>query len=182
MENTEFQFFLGALKFASEKHILLKRKDAEQTPYIHHPIRVAELICRVGGVFDPVVLSAALLHDVIEDTDATEGDIIEKFGTEVAGIVKEVSDDKSLDKVKRKELQILHAATLSPGARIVKLADKICNVKNIRSHPPSDWDINRKINYLDWAERVVAILRGTNQPLEDLFDQSLLDARRKIAN
>ena len=182
MENTELQLFLGALKFASEKHILLKRKDAEQTPYIHHPIRVAELICRVGGVYDPVILSAALLHDVLEDTDATEEEIIEKFGTEVAGIVKEVSDDKSLDKLKRKELQILHAATLSRGARIIKLADKISNVKDIGSHPPFDWDMSRKINYLDWAERVVVIIRGTNQPLEDLFDQTLLDAREKIAN
>jgi guanosine-3',5'-bis(diphosphate) 3'-pyrophosphohydrolase len=182
MKNTELQFFLGALKFASEKHILLKRKDVERTPYIHHPIRVAELICRVGGVYDPVILSAALLHDVIEDTDATEEEIIEKFGTEVAGLVKEVSDDKSLDKLKRKELQILHAATLSWGARIIKLADKISNVKDIGSHPPSDWDLDRKIKYLDWAERVVVILRGTNQSLEDLFVQTLLDAREKIAN
>jgi guanosine-3',5'-bis(diphosphate) 3'-pyrophosphohydrolase len=97
----------------------------------------------------------------------------------VAGIVKEVSDDKSLDKLIRKEL---HASTLSQGARIVKLADKICNVKDIGAHPPSDWDIDRKINYLDWAERVVAVLGSTNQPLEELFDQSLLDARQKITN
>lgn len=181
MENTELQFLLGALKFASEKHILLKRKDAERTPYIHHPIRVAELICRVGKIYDPVVLSAALLHDVIEDTDATEGDIIEKFGAEVAGVVKEVSDDKSLDKKTRKEMQILHAPHLSYKAKLIKLADKISNVKDIGSYPPSDWEFNRKIAYLDWAEQVVAILRGTNQPLEDLFDQVFADARQKIS-
>jgi (p)ppGpp synthase/HD superfamily hydrolase len=81
MENTELQFFLGALKFASEKRILLKRKDVEQTPYIHHPIRVAEMICRVGGVYDPVILSAALLHDVLEDTDTNEKELTESFGT-----------------------------------------------------------------------------------------------------
>src|SRR5512133_1524521 len=119
MNDTELQFFLGALKFASEKHILLKRKDVEQTPYIHHPIRVAELICRVGGIYDTAILSAALLHDVLEDTDTKEEELASKFGTEVAGIVKEVSDDKNLDKDTRKEQQVLHAATLSHGARII---------------------------------------------------------------
>lgn len=180
MENTELQFILGALKFASEKHILLKRKDIERTPYIHHPIRVAELICRIGKIYDPAVLSAALLHDVIEDTDATEKELTDRFGAEVTGIIKEVSDDKSLDKDTRKEMQILHAPHLSYRAKLIKLADKISNVKDIGSYPPSDWEFNRKIAYLDWAERLVAILRGTNQPLEDLFDQVLADARQKI--
>jgi guanosine-3',5'-bis(diphosphate) 3'-pyrophosphohydrolase len=182
MENTELQFLLGALKFASEKHILLKRKDAEQTPYIHHPIRVAELICRVGGVYDPIVLSAALLHDVIEDTKTKEEELIERFGEEVAGIVKEVSDDKNLDKDTRKEMQIRHAPHLSYKAKLIKLADKISNVKDIGSHPPSGWEFNRKVSYLDWAEQVVASLRGTNQPLEDLFDQVLADARQKVTS
>jgi guanosine-3',5'-bis(diphosphate) 3'-pyrophosphohydrolase len=180
MENTELKFILGALKFASEKHILLKRKDVEGTPYIHHPIRVTELICRVGKIVDVTVLSAALLHDVIEDTDATEGDIIERFGAEVAGIVKEVTDDKSLDKEKRKELQILHAPHLSHNAKLIKLADKICNVKDIGSHPPAKWDFERKLEYLEWSKNVVAGLRGVNQPLEDLFNQSLADARLKL--
>jgi guanosine-3',5'-bis(diphosphate) 3'-pyrophosphohydrolase len=182
MENTDLQFILGALKFASEKHILLKRKDVEGTPYIHHPIRVAELISRVGKINDPAVLSAALLHDVIEDTDATEGEISEKFGTEVAGVVKEVSDDKSLDKEKRKAMQILHAPRLSYKAKLIKLADKICNVKDIGSHPPVKWDLARKLEYLEWSQKVVAGLRGVNQPLEDLFDQTLSDARVKLTD
>lgn len=182
MENTELQFLLGALKFASEKHILLKRKDAEQTPYIHHPIRVAELICRVGGVYDPIVLSAALLHDVIEDTETTKEEIIERFGEEVAGIVKEVSDDKSLGKQKRKELQIQHAPNLSYKAKLIKLGDKISNVKDIGSHPPADWDLEKRMEYLDWSQKVVAGLRGVNQPLEDLFDQVLADARQKVTS
>jgi len=180
MENTELQFILGALKFASEKHIHLRRKDEDKTPYIHHPIRVAELICRVGGVNDRNILSAALLHDVLEDTNTKEQELVDIFGTEVAGIVKEVSDDKNLDRDTRKELQVKHAATLSQGARLVKLADKICNVKDIGAYPPSNWDLDRKTKYLDWAERVVTLLRGTNQPLEDLFDQVLADARQKI--
>jgi len=182
MENTELQFILGALKYASEKHILLKRKDIEGTPYIHHPIRVAELISRVGKINDPAVLSAALLHDVIEDTDSSEGDLIEKFGAEVAGIVKEVSDDKNLDKMERKELQILHAPQLSNKAKLIKLADKICNVKDIGSHPPAKWDLERKVEYLEWSKKVVDGLRGINQPLEDLFDQTLADARLKLTS
>ncbi len=180
MENTELQFFLGALKFASEKHILLKRKDVERTPYIHHPIRVAELICRVGGVYDPAILSAALLHDVLEDTDTNEEELADRFGTEVAGIVKEVSDDKNLDKKTRKELQIQHAPLLTNKAKIIKLADKICNVKDIGSHPPATWDLEERLRYLEWSQNVVAGLRGINQPMEDLFDQTLANARQKV--
>jgi guanosine-3',5'-bis(diphosphate) 3'-pyrophosphohydrolase len=180
MENTELPFILGALKFASEKHIHLRRKDEDKTPYIHHPIRVAELICRVGKINDPAVLSAALLHDVIEDTDAKEEEIIEKFGAEVAGIVKEVSDDKNLDKLKRKEMQIQHAPHLSYKAKLIKLADKICNVKDIGSHPPAKWDLGRKWDYIEWSQKVVAGLRGVNQSLEDLFDQTIADARQKV--
>ncbi len=180
MNDTELQFFLGALKFASEKHLHLKRKDVEKTPYIHHPIRVAELICRVGGVNDPILLSAALLHDVIEDTGTKPEEIADKFGEEVANIVQEVTDDKTIKKEKRKELQILHAPNLSRKAKIIKLADKICNVKDIGSHPPADWDLEERMRYLEWSQNVVAGLRGINQPMEDYFDQTLAAATQKV--
>ncbi|HUJ24370.1 MAG TPA: HD domain-containing protein [Myxococcales bacterium] len=173
---TSIQLLLRAATFAAEKHKSQLRKNADATPYINHPLAVAELLAREGHVDDPVVLAAALLHDTIEDTQTTREDLRERFGEEIASVVQEVTDDKSLPKQERKRLQIEHAPRLSARAKLVKLSDKICNVRDVADDPPKDWELPRRQEYFDWAKAVVDGLRGGSAPLEQKFDA--LFARR----
>lgn len=163
-----------ATRFAADKHRGQTRKDAARTPYINHPRAVARLLSEVAGVEDAHVIAAALLHDTVEDTDATVDEIGEEFGREVRDIVIEVTDDKSLPSARRKQLQIENAAGLSYAARLVKLADKISNLQDILAHPPVNWSLERKREYFDWARAVIDQIRGTNQILETLFDEIYL--------
>ena len=126
------------------------------------------------------MLIAALLHDTVEDTGTKTEEIAERFGERVSGIVAEVTDDKSLPKQERKRLQIEHAAHLSPEAKLVKLGDKISNIRDVSNNPPADWDIKRRRDYIDWGEKVVAGLRGTNASLETAFDEAVNSAREKL--
>ncbi|HVN84251.1 MAG TPA: HD domain-containing protein [Candidatus Binatia bacterium] len=164
---------LKALIFAARKHRDQRRKDAEASPYINHPIEVAEIIARIGGVDDVMVLQAALLHDTVEDTQTSPAELEREFGATVRKLVEEVTDDKTLAKQERKRLQIEHASHLSPHAKLIKLADKICNVRDVTHSPPKDWDERRRVAYLDWAAEVVAGCRGTNRALERHFDALL---------
>jgi len=168
---------LAALKFSAQRHRDQRRKDAVQTPYINHPIEVADLLWRVGNVHDLRALVAALLHDIIEDTETSPGEIERSFGGEVLSLVLEVSDDKRLPKAIRKSLQIRHAPNLSLHAKAIKLADKICNTLDITHSPPHDWPVERRLEYLDWTEKVVAGLRGSNAALESLYDRVLAEGR-----
>lgn len=172
---------LAALKFAAGKHRNQRRKDKEHSPYINHPIEVAECLWRVGEVRELPVLLAAVLHDTVEDTDTTFEELESNFGHEVAELVKEVTDDKSLPKATRKKLQIEHAPHISAGAKVIKLSDKISNVTDIGRSPPSDWSMERLIEYLDWTEKVVAGLRGVNPPLERRYDEALKEARERLS-
>ncbi len=159
-----------ALAFAAHKHRDQRRKDAEASPYINHPIALAEVLAGEGGVADVEVLAAALLHDTIEDTATTPAELREQFGERIAGIVAEVTDDKSLPKAERKRLQVERAAAISPGAKLVKLADKICNLRDVAERPPAGWDVDRRREYFDWAKRVIDGLRGAHPGLESAFD------------
>ena len=159
-----------AMAFAADKHRNQRRKDAEASPYINHPIALANVLANEGGVQDVTVLCAAVLHDTIEDTETTADELRALFGDQVASVVLEVTDDKSLDKAQRKQLQIEHAAHCSPQAKLVKLADKICNLRDLVASPPADWSAERKQAYFDWAAAVVAGLRGVHPGLEAVFD------------
>ena len=161
---------IKATQFAADKHRNQRRKDADASPYINHPIALASTLCNEGNVEDPVVLCAALLHDTIEDTDTTSQELTETFGTEIAKVVLEVTDDKALAKAVRKEEQVKHAPHISTEAKLVKLADKICNLRDILASPPADWSAERKQAYFEWAARVVAGLRGVHLGLESVFD------------
>lgn len=167
-----------ALKFSAALHRDQRRKDGI-SPYINHPIDVAEMIVRVGGVSNSDIICAALMHDTVEDTGAKKEQIEKLFGENVAGLVMECTDDKSLPKARRKELQVENASHKSVGARIVKIADKISNISDIMIAPPVDWPKERIIEYLDWSERVVNGLRGVNKELEELYDERLAEARKK---
>jgi guanosine-3',5'-bis(diphosphate) 3'-pyrophosphohydrolase len=170
--NAAFGPVFEALQFAAHKHRDQRRKDPEASPYINHPIALANILWVGGGIDDPAVICAALLHDTVEDTETTEDELIERFGPRIAAIVMEVTDDKSLEKAERKQLQVDHAPHLTREAKLVKLADKIANVRDVGSSPPEDWPLERRREYFDWAKRVVDGLRGVHPRLEAAFDEA----------
>jgi GTP diphosphokinase / guanosine-3',5'-bis(diphosphate) 3'-diphosphatase len=178
---TAFDCLLAALVFAAERHRDQRRKGATGGPYINHPIRVLMLLWEVGEVRDITTLAAALLHDVVEDTGTPLSVVEAQFGADVAAIVGQVTDDKSLPKAERKRLQVAHAVGASVPAKQIKLADKIHNVTEIVADPPVGWSRARQREYLDWAEAVVLGLRGVNPALEATFDAALNAARATIA-
>ncbi len=161
---------LQAIAFAADKHRNQRRKDAEASPYINHPIALANVLANEGGITDETVLIAAILHDTIEDTETTADELRRHFGEAITAVVLEVSDDKSLPKAERKRLQVEHAAHISREAQLVKLADKICNLRDIVTSPPANWTLERKQAYFDWAKAVVDGLRDVHPKLEQLFD------------
>jgi guanosine-3',5'-bis(diphosphate) 3'-pyrophosphohydrolase len=166
---------LHALQFAAFKHRDQRRKDHAASPYINHPIALANVLWDEGGVHDPVVICAALLHDTGEDTETTSAELERLFGRRIAKVVLEVTDDKLLRKADRKRLQIEHAPHLSRAAKLVKLADKICNLRDVADSPPPAWPLRRRRAYFDWAKRVVEGLRGVHPRLEALFDRAYDD-------
>jgi guanosine-3',5'-bis(diphosphate) 3'-pyrophosphohydrolase len=163
---SDLTLLLKALAFAAHKHRDQRRKDAGASPYINHPIALADVLVNEGGITDVEVLCAALLHDTVEDTDTQHQELVDAFGPRVARIVAEVSDDKSLSSPERKRLQIEHAPKLSAEAKLVKLADKTCNLRDIVVRPPAKWDLQRRREYFDWAKQVVDGLRGA--PTEEM--------------
>ncbi len=171
---------LDALEFAAEMHRDQRRKGAEASPYINHPIKVARVLATVGGVSDLPTLMAAVLHDTIEDTRTSKEDLIERFGAEVAGLVEEVSDDKDLPKNERKKKQVEHAPHLSERARMIKISDKICNVTDIAEKPPADWDVERRRRYFEWAAAVVDGCRGVNADLEACFAEAVAKSAASV--
>ncbi len=171
---------LKALRFSAEKHRDQRRKDAKSSPYINHPIQVAETLWTVGGVRDANLLVAAILHDTIEDTGTQPGEIKTEFGEDVLALVLEVTDDKSLPKPVRKQLQVDNAPHKTQSAKLLKLADKISNVQDIIASPPKDWSLERQKEYLLWTEKVVAGLRGVNKALETYYDNLLTGCKRSL--
>jgi guanosine-3',5'-bis(diphosphate) 3'-pyrophosphohydrolase len=161
---------IRAAAFAAHKHRNQRRKDADASPYINHPIALANVLANEAGISDGTVLAAALLHDTIEDTDTTLAELEAKFGSAIAAVVAEVTDDKLLPKPERKRLQVEQAAHISTPAKLVKFADKICNLRDVASAPPVDWSLDRKREYFDWARAVVDRMAGTHKTLERLFD------------
>jgi len=179
-EDCDISQILSAIQFSADKHRDQRRKDREASPYINHPINVADILWRIGEVRDINVIVAAILHDTLEDTDTSENEIEELFGKDVLSLVQEVTDDKSLPKEVRKQLQIEHAPHKSHGAKQIKLADKTSNVRDIANSPPSDWTLQRRAEYLNWAANVVDGLRCANKELETWFDKILADAHEKL--
>jgi guanosine-3',5'-bis(diphosphate) 3'-pyrophosphohydrolase len=159
-----------ALGFAARKHRDQRRKDSDASPYINHPIALVEVLCIEAGITQVEVLCGALLHDTLEDTETSLEELEQAFGPSVAGLVLEVTDDKSLSKAERKLAQIQRAGQASREARLVKLADKICNLRDVVRSPPVGWDLVRRQAYFDWAWEVVERMRGTHAGLEALFD------------
>ena len=171
---------IQALYYAAEQHRHQRRKDVDASPYINHPIALLHILSVEAGVTDPDVLIAAVLHDVIEDCsgpgqihiEARRREIRDQFGEGVLVLVEAVSDDKSLPKPDRKRAQLAHAAELPHGARLIKLADKTANLRDLADSPPASWSADRLEQYVVWAGDVVDAIRGTHAGLEALFDQA----------
>ena len=174
-ETTEARL-LAALHFAADRHRDQRRKGEDASPYINHPIVVAETLARFG-VTDTVALQAAILHDTIEDTETTPGEIEAAFGPEVRDVVMEVTDDNALSSRDRKAAQVAEAHSLSRRARLVRIADKISNVHDVLHTPPIHWSLEGRLSYIDWTERVVEACRGTHAALEARYDEVLREAR-----
>ena len=169
---TDVALVLRASAFAAHKHRNQRRKDVDASPYINHPLTLANVLASEGGVADAVTLCAALLHDTVEDTDTTPDELASEFGADICGVVLEVTDDRALPKAERKRLQIEHAVTISERAKLVKLADKISNLRDVATSPPAGWPLERRREYFDWAKSVVDRLRGVHAVLEAAFDRA----------
>ena len=180
MAKSDVSRLLEAVSFSASRHSAQRRKGAARYPYVNHPIEVANELAGTGGVDDVAILMAAVLHDTVEDTGTRPEELGRLFGADVRRLVEEVSDDTSLSKAERKRLQVARAASLSRGAKLIKLGDKICNVREVANNPPPDWPAARRREYLDWAEAVVAGCRGANAALERKFDEVLGVARSLV--
>ena len=167
-----------ALLYAAEKHAGQFRKDGK-TPYINHPIQLAAVLASTGNITDPETIACALLHDTIEDTDATARDIEQLFGKTVRNAVEELTDDENLSKIERKRQQVLKVPSQSEMAKLVRLADKICNLRDLLDKPPQGWAIDRQRKYWQWCTFVIQGTRGINRQLETLFDQISKEAEER---
>ena len=171
LDDNSLSLLLKAIRFASLKHNNQRRKDTDASPYINHPIAVAETLWEIGAVRDMVTIISGILHDTIEDTDTTPEELGKEFNSEISLVVREVTDDKGLSKGDRKRLQVGNAHHKSLQAKHIKLADKICNIQDIATSPPSDWSTGRKREYIKWSKDVINEIRGTNEDLERYFDK-----------
>ncbi len=161
-----------AWNFSAQRHSNQKRKGKAQEPYVNHLAEVAELVAIATNGLDANLVAAAVLHDTVEDTNTLPAELASVFNVDIADLVGEVTDDKSLGKAERKQLQVEHAASKSHRAKIIKLADKTSNLRSLVKSPPIDWSIQRRREYLDWALEVARGLRGVNTWLEAQFDEA----------
>jgi (p)ppGpp synthase/HD superfamily hydrolase len=177
---SDLVLILRATELAARWHVHQRRKGEAGEPYINHLLEVAGLVTEATNGSEPTVTIAALLHDAIEDQNVKAETIAKEFGQPVADIVLEVTDDKSLPKAERKRLQVEHAPHKSREAKLIKLADKISNVRAIADSPAPYWTAKRRLDYVQWTRDVVAGLRGTAVWLEQQFDQAAARAEASL--
>jgi (p)ppGpp synthase/HD superfamily hydrolase len=170
---SELRRVLQAAHFAAEKHRNQRRKGTAGEPYVNHLLEVAELVAGSLSTPDTNLVIAALLHDTIEDTATSRDELVSHFGSDVADLVAEVTDDKSLPKAERKRRQIETAPKKSERAQTIKLADKISNLRAILYSPPADWDYQRKKDYFTWAKKVVYGFTAPDPILKAEFERTL---------
>ncbi|NJM57828.1 MAG: bifunctional (p)ppGpp synthetase/guanosine-3',5'-bis(diphosphate) 3'-pyrophosphohydrolase [Synechococcales cyanobacterium RU_4_20] len=170
---------LQAIAFATHKHRFQRRKDGK-TPYINHPIHVALILSEIGHVEDGAILAAAVLHDTVEDTDTTLDEIEAHFGARVRSLVAEVTDDPRRSPSEQKQHQLDHAAELSIGATLIRIADKTSNVTDLYEAPAENWSVARRQSYLLWAEAMIARCRPVNAALEKNFATIAQKAREQL--
>ncbi len=179
---TDLQRVIDAVAFATDAHSNQRRRDEDATPYINHPVALVRILSLEGGVEDADVLCAAALRDHLEDCWGQDGQpsldtgralVGSRFGAQVLAYVEAVIDDKSVEKAERKRRQVEHAAYIPNGAKLVKLADKIANLRDLAQSPPAAWGPARRRAYFDWAAQVADRVRGVHPQLEVAFDAAL---------
>jgi GTP diphosphokinase / guanosine-3',5'-bis(diphosphate) 3'-diphosphatase len=180
LETTGLGLIIQAAHFAADKHRDQRRKGVRNTPYINHPLEVAERLNRVGGIEDANVLAAAILHDTIEDTETTRAELAGIFGNDIAALVAELTDQPGLSWQQRKRLEIDHAPHLSDRAKMIKLCDKTCNVADTVTNPPGEWTLSRRRDYLVFARLVAEGCRGVNAALDAEFDRVHAEAAERL--
>jgi (p)ppGpp synthase/HD superfamily hydrolase len=161
-----------AFDFAARAHAAQRRKGMRAEPYVNHLAEVALLLAEATGGEDPALVAAGLLHDTIEDTDTSREQLEREFGPEIAGIVAEVTDDKSLPQHERKERQVRSAPGKSARARMLKVADKTANLRSVLESPPVGWSRRRKAEYFAWSRRVVEACGAVSDYLEARFREA----------
>lgn len=161
---------IEACHFAALKHSDQRRKNTAASPYINHPIECANILSQ-AGITDPDIIISAISHDLIEDTKTTSDELRQKFGDVVVGIVLECTDDKALDKIERKKLQLAHAKDASNEAKLVKAADKISNLSGLLNDPPASWPKEEIYGYAIWSYHVCQGIRGINTNLDNTLQQ-----------
>jgi len=179
--NADLLLVARASDFAARRHINQRRKGVAGEPYLNHLVEVAALLAEATHGDDAALLAAGLLHDTLEDTPTKYEELESLFGADIAALVAEVTDDKSLPKAERKRRQVVNTPTKSVRARLIKLADKTSNLRALVSTPPADWDMARIAEYIEWAEKVAAGCRGLNETLERVLDAAVVDARAALS-
>jgi guanosine-3',5'-bis(diphosphate) 3'-pyrophosphohydrolase len=169
-----------AADVAARRHTGMARKGRGNEPYINHLAEVANLLALVTEGADAELVTAGWLHDTIEDTEITREELAQTFGERVADLVMEVTDDMSLPKEKRRQKQIEDAPHKSPGAKLIKIADKISNIRARIHSDPNAEERKDLADYLNWAEKVVAGCRGGNAALDLMFDDTVKLARGSL--
>jgi (p)ppGpp synthase/HD superfamily hydrolase len=177
----EWVTVLRAADAAARWHVHQRRKGSAQEPYINHLLEVASLVTEATHGKDPDLVVAALLHDAVEDQEVPLELIVREFGPKVGALVAEVTDDKTVEKSERKQRQIDTAHKKSDQAKMLKLADKTSNLRAITFSPSPDWSVKRRLEYIDWAKKVVTGLRGVSPWLDEQFDRAAGDAERSVA-
>src|ERR1700694_2482334 len=169
-----------AADFAARRHTGQQRKGRGNEPYVNHLAEVADLLSIATDGIDAELVAAGWLHDTIEDTETTREELAQKFGERVAALVVEVTDDMSLPKNERRQKQIVDAPKKSPGAKLIKIADKISNIRARIVDQPNPAERDDLADYVAWAEKVVAGCRGVNAVLDRTFDETVKRARREL--
>lgn len=170
-----------AAHFAATVHTDHRRKGSREEPYFNHLSEVAELVAEATDGKDPALVAAAYLHDVIEDQEVKYDELVKRFGDDVAKLVREVTDDKSLSSTVRKRRQVTDAAKKSKRARILKTADKISNLRALENSPPPTWTRAKRLDYVAWAREVHVGLRGASPTLDQLFEKQAVRTECALA-
>jgi GTP diphosphokinase / guanosine-3',5'-bis(diphosphate) 3'-diphosphatase len=164
-----------AIYFTSVKYSDKHRKNMQDVPHINHPIEVCNFLCNIGGITNHVMLCAAILHDILENTKTTYFELVEKFGEDVANIVLECTDNDEFNEEKRKRLQLRHAHDYSDNAKLIKLADEWSTIKTLLENPPNEWTTDRILGYVKWSCKYCMQMYGTNDNIDNalkkLFEQ-----------
>uniref|UniRef100_A0A8R1XYA5 Guanosine-3',5'-bis(diphosphate) 3'-pyrophosphohydrolase MESH1 n=1 Tax=Onchocerca volvulus TaxID=6282 RepID=A0A8R1XYA5_ONCVO len=166
----DISLIIKAVDLAARRHRKQRRKDATQTPYVNHPIGVAYILTNEGQITDTATVIAAILHDTVEDTKTTDEEIRRMFGDEIADIVKECTVVKSIKREIRMKSQLEKASKLSRKAKLVQLADKLYNIRDIERCTPCGWTKQHVAEYISFAKDLLSNIRGTHDYLETALD------------